>query len=382
MVGRIVRWLLAAILVVVAVVVGLAVWRFSDEVRADLLTPPVLQPSYPTLRVIAVGEGALTLDLSDGALTAGTWGLAWEGGYGELGAVVHSDDTAVVREFQSLRGLVAPGQEAILDPVLYDGDPLTALGIQYEELTVAGADGPLPAWAIAGENDTTVVLVHGSAAAGRAEVLRMIPIFTDLGYPVLVASLRGDPGAPTPESGLFSWGFEEWRDVEAAMLAALVESDDVVLFGIDAGAAAVAMTLRETGERRSIVGAILDSAVLDLAAVEDLRVERDGLGGAIAEWGRALASFRFGVEWTRLDQVSNADQINRPVLVLHGTADEFVPVAVAEQFSAALGDLATYRPFVGGVHNALWNLDQAGYRGAIRSWLAAVDPADEDSATS
>ena len=101
------RVLIAAVAGVVAVVATAAVgvgWYYADEIQ-DAALAVVHTPPAPDMKVLAVGNGAVTLGVTDRMDVTygdwwrpGTWGLQWDGGYAQVTTVVsRDDDRSVVR---------------------------------------------------------------------------------------------------------------------------------------------------------------------------------------------------------------------------------------------------------------------------------------------
>ncbi|MEE8331457.1 MAG: hypothetical protein V3R84_06765 [Acidimicrobiia bacterium] len=368
---RVLTWVGIGVAVLAVALLWRGVWRYSDDLRAELLVPPTL-PSPGVVEILEVGDAEVTLALTDVALLSGTWGLTTPTSYGRLGIVNGSDATTITRRYEPVEGTLSAGL-ASLDQVAFRGDPTRAFGLRYESVEVETELGPMPAWLMGGEGDVWVIYVHG--AGGRAESLRWIRQPVDSGFPVLVITYRNDPGAPPSPDGLVSWGFDEWSDVEAAIEFALQGgATTVFLAGSGIGGSAVLTTLSETSHIRSINGAILDSAVLDLGAVEDARRPD---GGLIGSWGRTLASFRFGVEWSRLDHSAAAESLKRPVLLLHGVRDEQTPVALADAFAAASSELVEYHRFDEAIQGATWNVSPRRFELLLRDFLVRHSPGAE-----
>ena len=367
---RVITWVGIGVALLAVALLWRSAWRYSDELRAELLVPPTL-PSPGVVEILEVGDAEVTLALTDAALLSGTWGLTTPVSYGRLGIVNRSDATTITRRYEPVEGTLSVGP-ASLDQVAFRGDPTRALGRSYESVEVETELGPMPAWLMGGEGDVWVIYVHG--AGGRAESLRWIRELVDFGFPVLVITYRNDPGAPPSPDGLVSWGTDEWRDVEAAIGYALdAGAGSVFLAGSGLGGSAVLTTLAETSHHRSINGVILDSAVLDLSAIEDARRPDAGL---IGSWGRMLASLRFGVEWSRLDHSDNAGQLDRPVLLMHGVRDQLTPVGLADTFAAASPDLVEYHRFDEAIQGATWNVSPRRFETLLRDFLVRHLPDD------
>jgi hypothetical protein len=85
-----------------------------------------------------------------------------------------------------------------------------------------------------------------------------------------------------------------------------------------------------------------------------------------------MASFRFGVEWSALDHIESAAEISIPVLLFHGGADEYAPVASSREYADLVGDLATLIVIDGAGHGEAWNFDPTGYEAALADFLQSV----------
>ena len=369
--GRLIRWALFVAVMAALFFAGRATWLFSDEIRDGLLSPRPEATSEP-VEVVAVGQGTVTLTVTPDSVRAGTFGLVWNGGYGQLGDVLASDGVVVTRQFSLATGAVESGTVASIDRTVFGTTPLDR-GVDYQEVLLPGELGDYPAWRVEGSDDTWVVYAHDRGMEARSEALRILPHLVAQGYPVLVSTYRNDIGAPVSEDGLFRWGFQEWRDLEAAVVYARANgANDIVLIGTGMGAEASIMLLTESRQARFVVGMVLDSPVLDLNAVEGQRAMDDGRPGFIAGWGRGLAAFRFGIEWSRLDQVARAGSLRTPILLMHGIDDDVAPISVSREFVAVRPDIVNLEEFPGADHNGLWNVDSERYEQLVADFLDAV----------
>jgi hypothetical protein len=175
-------------------------------------------PDY-TLKVVAVDRDRVTLRGAGEERLArdGTFGLAWEGGWGVVGKVLGTGaDGSVVREFEYKDGSgLTGGMLAAIDARVYQGDPLTGRGIAFESVDYEGKLGRYAAWFVPGTGPTWFIFVHGNSMT-RLDSLRVLPALVEAGMPVFVPTYRGDEGAPEDPGGRLTYGKHEWRDLEAA----------------------------------------------------------------------------------------------------------------------------------------------------------------------
>jgi fermentation-respiration switch protein FrsA (DUF1100 family) len=267
--------------------------------------------------------------------------------------------------------LLSLGAEPSADP--------SGIGLAFSQIDVPGPLGNYPAWLIPadGPDDTWAIVVHDKDAA-RDQALGDLPDLLEYRITTLVPSYRGDAGAP-PAGDHSALGAEEWGDLEAALVYALESgASDVVLIGYGSGGGMALTFLRRSEFAPQVAGVILESAYLDPGAMYDDRAAADNVPGFLIGWGKAMATFRFGVLWAALDQVAAAEEFSTPMLLIHGTADERVPVHIADAFAAALPELVVYHRVEGGGHLDLFADDPALRASIVGHFLrrVAVGPSD------
>ncbi len=208
-VWRLLRWGLAALVVYAVWWYGTAVWDGTEDLRDDVFgagVPPALSEAL----VLDAGAGTITLVRTADSQVDGTFGLDADGGYGVAGSIISLSGDRVVRELTSLDGRIAAGETVRLDPFLLPID----VGVGVRDVALSGVEGATnPAWLVPGDNDVWVIFVHGRGTPGRAEVSRLLPLLSDLGYPVLAITIRGDGVAPAPvpekdEEVIDRWGLD------------------------------------------------------------------------------------------------------------------------------------------------------------------------------
>ncbi len=206
---------------------------------------------------------------------------------------------------------------------------------------------------------------------------RLLPVLLAEGYPALLVSLRNDPGAPEDPSGQLRYGATEWEDLEAAVAwAGDNGASDVVLVGPSMGGG-VAMSFLERSDLADQVRAVvLDAPMLDFGRTVDFQAAQESLPivglpvpsslTASAKW---LAGWRFDLDWSDLDYLSETDKLRAPILVFHGTDDDDVPIATSRQLAARRQDLVTLEEVEGATHLTTWNHDPDAYERVLLAFL-------------
>ncbi len=194
------------------------------------------------------------------------------------------------------------------------------------------------------------MVVHGFCGSKDATEVQLVALRqAAAGRRVLTFDLRGHGRS----GGSTTLGFLERLDVDAAVQAARADVDVVVVVGTSMGGIAslahlasaapaidgsAAGTPDATGLVGAVAGAVADGAVL-VGTPAHWRVPRSARGVlAVAltqTWpGRAMAARRMGTRVAVRPErgappVERIASVRRPVAVVHGLADRFVPPAAA-----------------------------------------------------
>ncbi len=381
-------WSALAVLAVLAVAFfGGGGWYFAGQIRSGALKVEPAPPmrAYDDVRVVGASAGQVRLRaIGDQPALAKPQldGIAWQGGTGHLGASVSRSAGVVTRPLTVTSGSPPRiGQTALLDRAYYLGDPGTALGIPVRDVVINGPLGPLPAWYFPGRGSTFVIGVHGQNGS-RNDLLRVVGIVHQMGFPALDVTYRNDLGTTRDPSGYLGYGRTEWRDLQAAVQWALAHgAKHVVLAGQSMGGAVVAAFLEYSHLAPTVTRVVFDAPMLDLGAVvaygasqRSLPVLGRGVPAPLVWTAEQIASIRFGIDWTATDYLANTAWLKVPALVTQGTADTKVPISIGARLKQARPALVTFARFPGAGHAESWNMNRARYTALLESFLAPVAP--------
>ena len=195
-----------------------------------------------------------------------------------------------------------------------------------------------------------------------------------LGYSALVITYRNDPELPAMDSGEYAFGAQEWQDMEAAVRYAVgTGAEQVVLYGYSMGGAIVMSFLERSEDAGRVRAIVLDAPALDLATIAEGGMQERGVPGFLTGPLRGVVGWRFEVDWSTYDYLDEAARLRTPTLLLHGAADDVVPVGSSRAFAAAAPPgLVTYVEFPEAGHVRAWNVDRERYEGALRDFLAPL----------
>jgi len=372
----------------IAALAAAAAAAITVRIAREVVTPPKTREE--DIRVVAVSASTITLTSTKDSLLPGRYGLWFDGGDGHahIGPIVSSDAHGVTRELLSVDfGVLGAGARARLNGWYYLGPK--ELGFAYDDVVVDTELGPAPAWLIPAEEETGrwVIQVHGRAVR-RSETLRAVPVFREAGFTSLLVSYRNDGDAPESDDRRYALGDAEWRDVDAAVAFAIGRgATSIVLMGWSMGGAIVLQTLTRSQHAEHIVGVVLDSPVIDWASV--LGFQGSELGFPVAaskavlavignSWGKRLTGQSTPIDLARLDFVARADELSRPVLLMHSDDDGYVPSTSSHKLADARPDIVTFDGFTVARHTKLWNYDAPRWNLDIATWLMTIGMPDDD----
>ena len=218
-----------------------------------------------------------------------------------------------------------------------------------------------------GGRSSGVVLVHGIVGSRRLQEIDRVAVFLSAEHDTLAIDVLGHGDSP----GRFTWGRDEWRQVDAAVrhLAAGGRRVAVVGFSFGGYHGARAAARGAPVERLVLVGAPADRHVLDHFPIGPAFFRNLP---AMTRRRRSLPRMA-SLRWPREGMIT-AEEIARvtcPVLVIHGTGDWLVSKRHADRWMSGLRR-AELLEIPGGFHaEYLMASHPAALLEALRRFLAA-----------
>lgn len=227
-----------------------------------------------------------------------------------------------------------------------------AVGLEYETVSLSTADGErLDAWFVSSRRQRLVMLFFHGNAGNISHRLDSLRLFHELGMSVLIIDYRGygkstgQPGeAGTYQDALAAW---QWLTGERG-----VEPRDVMLFGRSLGGSVAAWLATRVEPAALIVEAAFRSV--------------PALGADLYPWlpVRTLSRLEYDTEAYLRD-------VSCPVLVIHGTGDEIVPLSHARALQRAAPAGTALLELDGG-HNDAFLLDRERYVDGLEAFLGKL----------
>ncbi len=246
--------------------------------------------------------------------------------------------------------------------------------LAFEEVRFpARVDGvQIAGWYIPSQgSDRAVVLVHGRDASRTFEFdggfVDLAAMLQRGGYHILMIDLRGHGQS---EDGRYSFGLNERRDVEGAadwLLKKGFAPGSIGVLGVSLGAASA---IGATADEPRIGALVTDSAFADFCPVLKARWHTDtGLPDVLEPSTLLMTRVLFGIDLCASRPFQEVSRITpRPMLFIHSTSDEMVPVSNHTKLSAAAPAAETW-VVSGPEHARIFNAFPEGYAERVIRFL-------------
>ncbi|MFC1482772.1 alpha/beta hydrolase [Candidatus Margulisiibacteriota bacterium] len=224
----------------------------------------------------------------------------------------------------------------------------------------------LKGWFIPGTiRDKAIIFVHGRNG-NRIRPLRHMQWVKKLGYSALFFDLRG-----TGEStGSFSsMGYFETRDVQAAINYLLTKKhiSSICIHAVSMGAAAAL--------RASIVDTAVKALILEspFSSAKEIMLyvakKKRNIPHLFTRWGLFWFRLRLQFNLDQLDLAKNIKKIAQPLLIVHGTHDEIVPVTHGKKLFNIAREPKELLLIPGAEHDLVYEKNPRKYVSAVKKFL-------------
>ncbi len=233
-------------------------------------------------------------------------------------------------------------------------------GLEYEDVFFEASDGVrLHGWFVPGESDVTLLWFHGNAGNIGNRARNIALLHERVGVKIFIFDYRGYGRS---EGGVTERG--TYLDAEAA-LAYLRSREDVnadrfALFGRSLGAAVAV----EIAARHQFHAVILETPFTSIA---DMAKRLYPVLSAIFPVGAVVKS--------KYDALSRIKDVHAPLLVLHGDADDIVPLDIGRRLYDAANEPKRFYTIEGAGHNDTYLVGGEPYFEELRRFIE--NPAGE-----
>ena len=221
-------------------------------------------------------------------------------------------------------------------------------GLAHEEVWLRAGKTPLHAWHLPGRGRALVVFFHGNAGTIAARLPHAAALIA-LGLDVLLVEYPGygRSGGEPSERSLYA-------AADVAHAWAVARRRPIVAMGESLGGA-VAIDLAARKPLAALIAQSTFTSIADMARV-------------VVPWLPFSLSPR-----NRFESIAKIGRITAPKLLLHGDADEVVPMAHGERLFKAAREPKRFVKLAGAGHNDTLLVRGAEYFGAVDEFLRAHD---------
>lgn len=336
-------------------------------------------PDALDLQVTAISDVTVTLRKAakspvNAADAPGEYLLQGARGWGYAGRVLESNAIIAVREFRRGEGELRAGDYIRLDAFAHPGDPMEAHGYAFENVAFDSALGSFDAWHVPGSGQTWAILTHGKGA-DRREGLRILPALVESGFHCLLITYRNDAGEPASPHGAYSYGRDEWEELDAAAAYALGHrASDLVLVGFSMGGAITLSFMGKSANARRVSALVLDAPMTHLEETVYHGARMARLPTRMLAVSNRLAARLYRFRWSDFDYIETIRQLDAPVLLFHGDVDRTIPVDLSDRIAEMRPDLVTYVRVPGAGHVRAWNIDPSRYLETVKTFVRTRRP--------
>ena len=231
-------------------------------------------------------------------------------------------------------------------------------GLEFEDVEFSPRNGDLTlsGWYIEGEaGQPTIIFVHG-LNTNRESKLELASRLVERGFSALLFDLRGHGRSGGDKT---SGGYHERRDVLGAfdyLVQRGAQAEKVGVLGFSMGAAAALLGVAEEPQIRAVVADSSYANISDLIAQETARETPfpEWMVPVFVPGMDLMAGLFFDIDIGAMVPQDAVTRLDYPVLLIHGTADERIPVDSSVRIHLASPP-----------GSSLWRVDGVGHTDAF-----------------
>ena len=224
--------------------------------------------------------------------------------------------------------------------------PFTRVSFKTEDgLTIRAWHAP------PSSSGASALLLHGHRG-NRDQLLDHAAYLLDAGYGALLIDFRNHGES---DGEFTSMGYHEVKDARAAyrFLQNEAEVDAIAIWGHSMGGAVASQLMSEV----DAAGLVIDATFADFPSLVRRGLIARGLPASpIAEFLTTLYGWLSGGDFGAFRPIDRLAEVEKGVLLFHGSDDPVIPLAEAKRIAAA-NPLIRLSVFEGGAHSDLYELD-------------------------
>nr|MBC7245767.1 alpha/beta fold hydrolase [Chloroflexota bacterium] len=232
-------------------------------------------------------------------------------------------------------------------------NPLTAFGLTYYEVAFQAADGlTLRGWLTpAKSRDAPAIIYAHGAGQDQRSGLSLVPALHQAGYTVLLFSYRGHGHSDSDGCGI-TYGYRESQDIDSAarFLRQTKQVCQIGVIGYSIGASSALLSAARNFDIQAVVAVAPFASPLDVWAAN----RPSFLPHFVLDWIRRVVEWHKDISLAAIDLTQLISHIApRPLLLVHGSSDERIPLAQVKRLFAAAGQPKTLWLIEGETHGSI-----------------------------
>lgn len=253
------------------------------------------------------------------------------------------------------------------------------VAVEHEAVSFVTEDGiTIRGWWFARPATPAVVIGLAGHRGRKADLLGIGSGLWRAGFNVLLFDYRG---CGESDPGVQSLAHHELHDARAAVAYAHARLPDARL-GVIGYSMGAALAIRLAAEQPTIRAVVADSPFATMRDVIAHAYQRRRVPTRpLLDLADALTRWRYGYPFEAVRPLDVVGRIApRPLLLIHGTADDVIPVEHARRLYAAAGEPKELWECEGAPHCGAYFVDRPAYVARVAAFFrAALEPAGPES---
>lgn len=241
--------------------------------------------------------------------------------------------------------------------------------IPFRTVSIPSRGQSLEAWQLAESQPRGIALLFHGYAGRKSDLVSEGQAFLEMGFQPVLIDLLGHGGS---DGNSTSIGYFEAEDIIASVefFRGKYPEQPLVVFGFSMGAVSVLKALTDETTASQVDAAIIGAPFASmLQTVRNrfaiMKVPSFPFAEALVFWG----GIQHGFPAFRHNPVRYAEQINTPVLIMHGSEDQRALPAAAKAIHQALKGPKDLIIYEGIGHASFCNFNPAQWKADIESFL-------------
>lgn len=218
-----------------------------------------------------------------------------------------------------------------------------------------------------------VLMCHGFRSGASREFYGSAPVFIGLGCNILMIDERA---CGESESKVITFGVKERYDCINwinYILERFGDDTKIILVGVSMGAATV-LSASNLDIDKNVAGIVADCGFTDPMEIIMITGQKLGLPPKLCKPFMKIGAFIFGhVRLGESSAIESVKQTAIPALIIHGSADTFVPTEMGYRINEAYAGPHSFELFEGATHAMSYLSDPERYKELLKKFYYSLN---------